>query len=171
MDLPGCTPSAPTSQASPRRDTCGRDLGPLCVLHKGYGSGNLHRTSPTGRTFACTVRTCVAAGSGSPRGSSIGTCRGRSQLSMEDTPWPHRSQTSDVRRHIRPWSSTWRYAWCAPACLGRRMHSPSLRSGSAHKPTPRFTDSISVPGTRRPSRDVNHCAAACCGVIRASVMH
>jgi len=32
-------------------------------------SGNLHRTSPTGRTFACTVRTCVAAGLGSPRGS------------------------------------------------------------------------------------------------------
>jgi hypothetical protein len=31
--------------------------GPLCLLHKGYASGNLHRASPTGRTFACRVRT------------------------------------------------------------------------------------------------------------------
>src|SRR5674476_1199514 len=44
----------------------GRDPGPLCLLRKGCVSGNLHRTSPTGRTFACRVRTCAAAGSGVP---------------------------------------------------------------------------------------------------------
>ena len=69
VDLPGCTLSAPTSQASPLRNTCGRDPGPLGVLHKGSASGNLHRTSPTGRTFACTVRTCAAAVSGSCYGT------------------------------------------------------------------------------------------------------
>jgi hypothetical protein len=44
----------------------------LGVLHKGSGSGNLHRTSPTGRNTACTVRTCSAAVSGSASGTAVG---------------------------------------------------------------------------------------------------
>jgi len=52
------------SQTSPRGAGPGRgETWVLWVFHKRCVSGNLHRTSPTGRTFACTVRTCAAAGS------------------------------------------------------------------------------------------------------------
>jgi hypothetical protein len=38
-DLADFRPGTPTSQASLRRDTCGRDLGPLGVLHQGPRAG------------------------------------------------------------------------------------------------------------------------------------
>ena len=43
---------APTSQASPRGVMrAGPDPGPLCLLRTRWGSGNLHRASPTGRSM------------------------------------------------------------------------------------------------------------------------
>jgi hypothetical protein len=64
VDLPGCTPSAHTSQASPRNGYPRARPRPLGVLHK-VRERHLHQTSPTGRTFAFTVRNCAAAVSGS----------------------------------------------------------------------------------------------------------
>ena len=42
---------------------------PWACFIRGSASGYLHRTSPTGRTFACTLRTCAAAVSGSAVGT------------------------------------------------------------------------------------------------------
>lgn len=61
-DLPGCTPCAPTSQASSLGNTCGQDPGPwACFIRGPCASENLHRTRATGRAFACTVQTRAAA--------------------------------------------------------------------------------------------------------------
>jgi hypothetical protein len=93
-----------------------------------YVSGNPHRTTPTGRAFACTVLTGVAAGSGSPRGSAHGTAdvgqehdRGKPEQVRDAA--PRRSNPSHRLRS----SLIWEQARDA-RLEARRRRCPMLRS-------------------------------------------